>query len=214
MPDRKPTARGELRRRHRALISGGSLGRMGSEARLMVCYVLYWADFEKCTLKMSIRGAAKVLGVTPNGVRRGIQQLLDEGVLILVSRGSGSNRSQYELAPPPGHATGALGPRSVTPPVTTGDRGAHVACTERTRYVTPIQISLLVFRVIPIERFNLPIRPAQPVRNRLTGPRKGGQHESGTCWAQGTFRAVPPPRPAGHNREHDGDRVAAGREGD
>jgi hypothetical protein len=135
MPDRKPTARGELRRRHRALISGGSLGRMGSEARLMVCYVLYWADFEKCTLKMSIRGAAKVLGVTPNGVRRGIQQLLDEGVLILVSRGAGSNRSQYELATPPGHATCALGSRSVTPPVTTGDRSAHVACTERTRSV-------------------------------------------------------------------------------
>ena len=101
----------------------------------MACYALYWADFEKCTLKISIRGAAKVLGVSPNGVRRGLQQLLDEGVLILLAKGIGSHRSQYEFACPPGHEACALRSRSVTPPVTRRDRSAHVACTERTRSV-------------------------------------------------------------------------------
>ena len=149
----------------------------------MACYALYWADFEKCTLKISIRGAAKVLGVSPNGVRRGLQQLLDEGVLILLAKGIGSHRSQYEFACPPGHEACALRSRSVTPPVTRRDRSAHVACTERTRYVTPIQISLLVFRVIPIERFNRPIRPWRPVRNRPHGQRKAVQHEASTTRA-------------------------------
>jgi hypothetical protein len=135
MPDRKPSAKGELRRRHRALLLGGTLARLGSEGRLMACYALYWADFEKCTLRISIRGAAKVLGVSPNGVRRGMQQLLDEGVLILLARGAGSQRSHYELASPPGHEACALRTRSVTPPVTPCDRSAHVACTERTRSV-------------------------------------------------------------------------------
>jgi len=110
------------------------MARLGSEGRLMACYALYWADFEKCTLKLSIRGAAKVLGVSPNGVRRGIQQLLDAGVLLLVSKGTGSGRSQYELATP-GHEACALRTRSVTPPVTRRDRSAHEACTERTRSV-------------------------------------------------------------------------------
>ena len=135
MHDRKPSAKGELRRRHRSLLSGGVLGRLGSEGRLMACYALYWADFEKCTLRLSIRGAAKVLGVSPNGVRRGIQQMLDEGVLILLAKGTGSQRSQYELAAPPGHEACALRSRSVTPPVTPRDQSAHVACTERTRSV-------------------------------------------------------------------------------
>lgn len=134
MPDRKPSARGELRRRHRGILLGGSMARLGSEGRLMACYALYWADFEKCTLKLSIRGAAKVLGVSPNGVRRGIQQLLDAGVLLLVSKGTGSGRSQYELADP-GHEACTLRTRSVTPPVTGRDRSAHEACTERTRSV-------------------------------------------------------------------------------
>jgi hypothetical protein len=134
MPERKPSAKGELRRRHRALLSGGILARLGSEGRLVACYALYWADFEKCTLKLSIRGAAKVLGVSPNGVRRGIQQLLDAGVLLLISKGTGSGRSQYELASP-GHEACALRTRSVTPPGTPRDRSAHVACTERTRSV-------------------------------------------------------------------------------
>jgi hypothetical protein len=110
------------------------MARLGSEGRLMACYALYWADFEKCTLKLSIRGAAKVLGVSPNGVRRGIQQLLDAGVLLLVSKGTGSGRSQYELTDP-GHEACTLRTRSVTPPVTTRDRSAHEACTERTRSV-------------------------------------------------------------------------------
>jgi hypothetical protein len=134
MPDRKPSAKGELRRRHRALLSAGVLAGLGSEGRLMACYVLYWADFEKCTLKLSLRGAAKVLGVSPNGVRRGVQQMLDAGILLLISKGAGSGRSQYEFAPP-GHEACALRTRSVTPPVTTGDRSAHVACPERTRSV-------------------------------------------------------------------------------
>lgn len=110
------------------------MARLGSEGRLMACYALYWADFEKCTLKLSVRGAAKVLGVCPNGVRRGIQQLLEAGVLTLVSKGTGSQRSQYEVGAP-GHEACALRTRSVTTPVTTGDRSAHVACTERTRSV-------------------------------------------------------------------------------
>ena len=117
------------------MLAGGALARLGSEGRLMACYVLYWADFEKCTMKVSIRGAAKVLGVSPNSVRRGLLQLADEGVLALVAKGTGSHRSQYEFMPPPGHATCALRSRSVTPPVTRRDPSAHVACTERTRSV-------------------------------------------------------------------------------
>lgn len=135
MPDRKPTARGELRRRHRAWLTSGAMAALGSEGRLIACYVIYWADFEKCTLKLSIRGASKVLGVRPNSVRRGVEQMIEAGVLAVVSKGAGSQRSQYEITYPPGHATCALRSRVVTGGGTLRDRSAHATCPERTRSV-------------------------------------------------------------------------------
>lgn len=114
---KKVSAKGELRRRHRSIIDSGVLGRLRSEGRLMACYVLYWADFEKCTLRMSCRGAARSLGVSPTAAARGVQQLLDASVLTLVEKGTNGNRCVYEITSP------------------TVQASAHDPCTERTQGV-------------------------------------------------------------------------------
>lgn len=119
---RDPSAKGELRRRHRALIETGVVARLRSEGRLMLCYALYWASFEKCTVSFSFRGAAKMLGVQPTAAMRGVRQLVEAGAIAELPPDGQSSRRQYEILLPAGAHT-------------SGVRGAHEPCTERTHGV-------------------------------------------------------------------------------
>ena len=154
MSDEKPAnKKGELRRRHRALLEGGRAAALGSEGRLMLSYVIYWADFEKCTIRMSVRGAAKFLAVRPNSAQRGIRQLLDASVLMLVEKAEGGGRAIYELSPPlpdPVHEACAPRTRSVCAPYTRRVQSAHEAWTARTRSVDSAHTPRRRLQDIPI----------------------------------------------------------------
>lgn len=137
----KPNPRGELRRRWRAFMEDGSIGRLRSEGRLMALYFFCWADFEKCTAKFAIRGAARRLGVRPMTAQRGVQQLLEAGILTVVSRGEGSADSIFGLGEPttsgghPDHGSYAPRPRVVGAPTTSGGRSAYEPYAPRPRAV-------------------------------------------------------------------------------
>jgi hypothetical protein len=151
--DKTKNARGELRRRHKAILESGRMAALGSEGRLMLCYALHWADYEKCTLRMSVRGAAKFLGVRPTSVHRGIHQLLDASVLMLADKATGGARSVYELVvPADGGAHVACTPctRSVSAPYTRRVQSAHEAWTARTQGVYSAHTLRVPLQVIPI----------------------------------------------------------------
>jgi hypothetical protein len=102
-PDRqekKPSPKGELRRRWRARMEDGSMGRLRSEGRLMALYVLLWADFEKCTVKFATRGAARAMGVRPMTAHRGVLQLVEAGILVTLEKGDGTTQSVYGYVDP------------------------------------------------------------------------------------------------------------------
>ena len=134
---RDPSAKGELRRRHRALIEAGIVARLRSEGRLMLCYALYWASFDKCTVSFSFRGAAKMLGVQPNAAMRGVRQLVEAGALAELPADGRSSRRQYEILPTIGaHTSGVRGAHEpCTGAHTSGVRSAHERCAQRTRAV-------------------------------------------------------------------------------
>ena len=150
---KKQSPKGELRRRHRALIDAGLLGRLGSEGRLMACYVLYWADFEKCTLRMSCRGAARGLGVSPTTASRGINQLLEAGVLKLTEKGSNGSRNVYEIAlaeQPCAHDPCTERTQGVYGAHTRHVRSAHEVCAPRTPVVYSAHTTGVRITSIPI----------------------------------------------------------------
>lgn len=123
--------RGQMRRRWRVFIEDGSLGRLRSEGRLMALYALYWADFSKCTLKFSIRGAAKSLGVRFTTARRGLTQLVDAGILEALGEPDTYGRVTYRF--PEAHTSGVRPDHEpCAPPITSGDQGAHEPCAPRT----------------------------------------------------------------------------------
>lgn len=136
--EKKPSPRGELRRRWRAWMEDGSMGRLRSEGRLMALYVLLRADFEKCTVRFSARGAARLMDVAVNTARRGISQLVEAGILEVLERGDGTTQSTYGFLDPdtsrvrPGHGSCAQRTRLVCAPDTGGVRSAHGSCSERT----------------------------------------------------------------------------------
>jgi len=127
----KKPVRGEMRRRHEAIIRSGVLGKIRSEGRLVFALALCWADYEKCQFRMSVRGAAKVSGVQPTSIRRGIDQLLAAGV-IEAGPGEPGKRQRYRFILPSkdgGHTRCA--PRD-TPRV----QRAHTGCPGRTHPVS------------------------------------------------------------------------------
>ena len=136
-PDRqekKPSPKGELRRRWRAWMEDGSMGRLRSEGRLMALYVLLRADFEKCTVRFSTRGAARFMSVGVTTARRGVSQLVAAGILEVLEKGDGTTQSTYGFADPdtsgarPGHGSCPERARLVSGARTSGVRSAHERC--------------------------------------------------------------------------------------
>jgi hypothetical protein len=133
------------------MLEDGSLASLRSEGRLAALYVLYAADFSTCQVRMSIRRAAKLVGVHPTTIRRGITQMISCGVLEVLEKPEGSGRTVFLVTarapvvpppgtsgvqeraqgvPPPGHEWCALRTRAVRGARTSGARSAHTLCPQ------------------------------------------------------------------------------------
>lgn len=100
MPAEKPkSAKGEMRRRHEAIVRSGVLSSIGSEGRMVFVIALVWADYKSCQFSMSHRGAAAMSGVHVNSIRRGLKQLIDAGVLEMGPKKG--VRARYRFVAPP-----------------------------------------------------------------------------------------------------------------
>jgi transposase-like protein len=130
-----------MRRRWRAMLEDGSLAGLRSEGRLAALYVLYAADFSTCQVRMSVRRAAKFIGVHPTTMRRGIAQMIAHGILEVLEKSEGSGRSVFVVAARAQcvSAPDTSGVQVCAPLVSTPDtsraRSEHEPCAERTRVV-------------------------------------------------------------------------------
>jgi hypothetical protein len=139
------SARGEMRRRHEAIIRSGALGKIRSEGRLVFALALCWADYKTCVFRISARGAAKTAGVQPTAIRRGLAQLIACGVIAAGPCEPGK-RQKYKFITPQksahepcaGGTHSVCAPRAhtVSTPDTVGARDAHTPCPERAQGVS------------------------------------------------------------------------------
>lgn len=138
---KEPSRQGEMRRRWKAMLEDGSLASLRSEGRLAALYVLYAADFSTCQVRMSVRRAAKLIGVQPTTMRRGIAQMLEHGILEVLAKAEGSGRTVFVVS---ARAQGVSTPdtsgvRGCAPVVSTPDtsraHSGHEPCADRARVV-------------------------------------------------------------------------------
>jgi DNA-binding transcriptional regulator YdaS (Cro superfamily) len=146
-----PSENGELRRRCRAWLENGLLSRLGSEGRLVACYAFHWADFRSCTIKIGTRSAARMLGVSPTAVTRGIRQMAAQKALVMVSTTPGGRRLVEIPAVPndaqPVHEVCTDRTRGVHTPYTRRVRSGYEVCTERTRGVHKVYTPRIPFQL-------------------------------------------------------------------
>lgn len=126
-PRRTKPGKGELRRRVRSFITDGSLTKLGSEGRLLALYVFDRADWTTCEVRFSRRHVARVLGVSPTAIRRGLDQLVELGILAISERSAGTEKTKFVVADRT---------HSVSTPDTPRVRSAHTVCPERARSVS------------------------------------------------------------------------------
>ena len=89
--------RRELRRRHRAILKSGILSAVGSQGRIMFAYLSVFADYKTCRVRVSARGAAKLLLIPATSARLGLRELERMRVIECTKRGVGGARSKYEI---------------------------------------------------------------------------------------------------------------------
>ena len=99
--------RGELRRRLMSSLKSGILSAVGSQGRIMFSYLQMFADYETCRVRVSARGAAKLLNIPATCARLGMLELERMRVIECTRRGVGGKRSEYEIRnlPLPGSPT-------------------------------------------------------------------------------------------------------------
>ena len=135
--EKHPSRKGELRRRWRAFLDGGSLAGLGSEGRLVALYVFLNANWTSCEIKYTCRRAAKSLCVHATSVRRGTDQLIKAGILEILEKGEGTTRTTFRICE---RAQGVRTPdtrrareraQGVRTPDTQCARSGHEVCHER-----------------------------------------------------------------------------------
>lgn len=137
----KDPAKFETRRRWLAMMKDGSIAALRSEGRLVGHYVFYAADWTTGEVRFSMRRVAKLFGVHPTTVRRGIAQLLERGILEILGKPEGPGSTLYgvcERAPlvrAPDTSGAQSRTRAVRSPDTSGAQSAHEPCAVRTRAV-------------------------------------------------------------------------------
>jgi len=142
MAEKKPHRKAELRTRWRAMLEDGSLAALRSEGRLIALYVLCVADWSSCEARFSMRRAARAIGVHPTTVRRGIVQMIDGGILEVLHKGEGPEKSSFRVL---GRARAVRAPdtsgarqraRAVRAPDTARARSGHEPCAQRAQGVS------------------------------------------------------------------------------
>ena len=143
--EKKPSRRGELQRRWRAMLEDGSLAALRSEGRLMALYVLHMADWSSCELKFSMRRAARVMTVQPTTVRRGVAQLVEAGILEVLAKPTGPGPTRFVVAErarvvrTPDTSGAQDCARAVRSPDTSGAQSGHEPCADRARVVRGVR---------------------------------------------------------------------------
>lgn len=102
----------------------------------MALYVFESADWATGEITFSMRHVARLIGVSPTTVRRGVDQLVRLSILALLAKGEGTKRSRYVVVDRPGEAAEGTseGDLARTPRAHPG----HVACPERARSVSGV----------------------------------------------------------------------------
>jgi hypothetical protein len=141
MTGKKANPKALLRTRWRDLFAAGCMSRLRSEGRLVALYVFYVADWTTCEARFSIRRASQCLGVHRNSVCRGVSQLIEVGILEIVTKGSPGKSTRYRIAERPQcvYQAPTSGvperPQCVYQAPTSGGRLVHEACAPGTRAV-------------------------------------------------------------------------------
>lgn len=143
--EKTPSRKGELRRRWRAMLENGSIASLRSEGRLVALYVLYAADWSTCEARFSMRHAARLIGVHPTAVRRGVGQLVSAGIIenLGASGRAGltrfviGRRAQPVSTPDTSRAQGRA--QAVSTPDTSGAQGGHKPCPARAQPVSRVR---------------------------------------------------------------------------
>lgn len=139
--DKKPSRKGELRRRWRAFLEDGSIASLRSEGRLVALYVLHVADWSSCEVRFTYRRAAMCICVHVTSVRRGVSQLIQAGILEVLEKSRGTGKTKYRICeraqavPTPDTSGARLRTRAVPTPDTSGARSVHEPCAHRTPLV-------------------------------------------------------------------------------
>jgi hypothetical protein len=193
--DKKPSRKGELRRRIRALFEDGSVARLGSEGRLVANWVFHVADWSTCEARFSYRRAAKAMCSHVTSVRRAISQMIEAGIIEPLGKEGNSGKSRFRILE---RAQPVLTPdtpcaRERARPVRAHDtpcaRTEHTVCAPRTRPVraarTPCARESVLFSGSPV-RTSESTRPVSRRPGRAPSPRRssaarrpwlGGCHE-------------------------------------
>lgn len=141
MSDKKPSRKGELRRRIRALFEDGSVARLGSEGRLVANWVFHVADWSTCEARFSYRRAAKAMCSHVTSVRRAISQMIEAGIIEPLGKEGNSGKSRFRILERAQPVLTADTPcaRERARPVRAHDtpcaRTEHTVCAPRTRPV-------------------------------------------------------------------------------
>jgi hypothetical protein len=101
MPNRarsRQNPQGELRRRWELLWEAGCFVRLGAQGLRMALWVHRKANWSTGEIFVSVRQIARQMGSAPSTVQRGINELVEEGVIELV-RGGGPGRSSVYVVP-------------------------------------------------------------------------------------------------------------------
>lgn len=142
---KKPSRKGELRRRWRLMLENGTIAGLRSEGRLVALYVFYAADWSSCEVKCSMRHAARVMGVQATTVRRGMAQLLTAGVIETVGKPGKTGRSRFvvtgcaPLVRTPDTSGAQRCAQGVRTPDTSGAQGGHEPCAARAPLVRTLR---------------------------------------------------------------------------
>ena len=138
----RKASKGELRRRVRAFILDGSLTRLRSEGRLVALYVFDRADWSSCEVRFSRRHVARVLGVSPTAIRRGLEQLVEQNILAISAISATSGGTRFEVVGRTHSVSTPDTPRvhprthSVSTPDTPRVRAEHKVCPARAQGVS------------------------------------------------------------------------------
>jgi hypothetical protein len=120
----------------------GSISRLRSEGRLTALYVFLVADWTTCEVRVPLRRAARFMGVYPNTIRRGLEQMTTEQMIQKIDGEGTSGKARYRVLGGSRVVTGGVTsgdpPRSraVTGAHTSGDQRAHSVCAQGSRAVT------------------------------------------------------------------------------